>query len=163
MNSPSPQTMNPGNRLNHLPVGTSHSSSSRRANSSIWSAEILLWRIRARRCASKAWGSLARRIPGMGFAAVEAPNNLLLQPVGRGGVGGVNHALGQSAQLFRAERGPACDVPRKLSHLSLLIPRQPFDRLNDFDRCHRKKLRRSGLPCKRRLNTRSGTLEPARV
>ncbi len=94
MNAPSPQTVKPGKLRNHLLSGTSGSVSSQRASRTIWSGEMFRCRIRARRWVRSGGGSLWRRILGLRLAAVESAHDLLLQPVGLGGVFRLHHSLG---------------------------------------------------------------------
>ncbi len=52
--SASPQTIIPGNRLNHFPFGTSGSVSSQSANKPIWLAEISRDRMRSSKWCNRA-------------------------------------------------------------------------------------------------------------
>lgn len=72
---------------------------------------------------------------GLKLAAVESAHDLLLQPVGHGGVLRLHHSLGQLTQLLRAERTVLPGLTGEFEDPALFVSRQPFNLFDNLNRC----------------------------
>lgn len=76
----------------------------------------------------------------MRLAAVKSAHDVLLQPVGFGGVFRLDHSPGESAQILRAEQAVFPGTAGEFDDPALFVARQPFYFFDDFNRCHASKL-----------------------
>ena len=84
----------------------------------------------------------------MRLSAVESAHDCLLEAVNLRRVFRFDHALGQFAQLLRAEGTILRYLAGELGDLGLFLSRQPFDLFDDFSRCHAIKLPVQAMRCK---------------
>src|SRR5687767_8157340 len=126
----------PGNRLNHLPCGTSGSEFAQSANSSSCSIGISRCRTLSSRCNINAAGMRSRRILGIDLAAVKATENRVAPTKSFGRIGRLNHSSREFAQFFAAQHPIGVQTIGELNDLGLLRGWQLLDFLNDFGGAH---------------------------
>jgi len=130
MSSPSPQTVMPGNFLNHFPSGTSGSARIQFANSPSCAAEMFRSSTRSSKWSRSRGGRFCRRIRGILFA-VKTPVDFFPQSFFFGGIVGIGHSLGKSGQCFAGQLALARQFKSKVQHTRLFSARQLFDFFND--------------------------------
>ncbi len=138
--SPSPHTVIPENRLNHLPFGTSGWVSSQSASAPSWSDEISRDLMRSSRWFNNVGGRFCRRILGIVVPTVESANDRFANFGCFHRIGSLDHSLCQLRQFVSGQMSLGVELIRKPNHAQLFFRIEPFDFLDDLIGGHNQKL-----------------------